>query len=394
MFTILLALGAGPLAAWAQDDPPPQPRYDFRYTLAAIDDATFDSSLHPTLPASATKLTDPTVTLFENQLLLEPSFTLRYRSRWSLAASVVGSANTFRGLSAEDFGLDSGNAAASAALDAALEPYTGTHTLLRVKESYVGLSTGDFDFMLGRRIVRWGTGYAFSPAGVLDPPRVPTNPTDRLNLYEGRDMLKADFVHGPHALSLAWSCAALAPAGSRQHDTTAFRYNILVHGFDTSMIASGGDGAVGALTFTRVLGSAWELHGEAVWREHEAVVMGAKYTMSSGISFLGEFYTPPNTAYYRDAAISSTAGRQNYFFFTVFKNRLRELPGWKQWDLSAAMVDNLNDRSATVIFDATRRFGGHFSSYLHTEIPAGSKTSEYGSTPYTSATSLGVRFQL
>jgi hypothetical protein len=58
------------------------------------------------------------------------------------------------------------------------------------------------------------------------------------------------------------------------------------------------------------------------------------------------------------------------------------------------MVENLNDKSYTVIFDATRRFGNHFSSYLHLQIPEGGKTTEFGATPYAAATSVGVRFQL
>jgi hypothetical protein len=308
----------------------------------------------------------------------------------------VGVAETYRGLSPADFDLPPGNTAAAAALGAALEPYSGTRARLRVKESYAGLSAGDFDFMLGRRIVRWGTGYAFSPAGVLDPPRDPTNPTDRLNLYEGRDMVKADFVHGPHAFSLAWSSAVLAPAAVNLHDTTAFRYNILVHGFDTALIAGGdrGGDAFGGLTFTRVLGQAWEVHGEAAWREHEAVLLGAKYTTHSGVTFIGEFYTPPNISYYRDMTTFPLAGRQNYLFLDAGKNRLRERPGWKEWDLSAYLVANLNDKSYTAIFDANRRFGKHFSSYLHLEAPHGAKASDYGVTPYSAATSAGLRFQL
>jgi hypothetical protein len=394
-FPVLLLVAIAAIAA-AQDSPPPEPRLDFRYTFSVIDDATFDSSLQPPLPPSASMLKEPSVMLLQNQLLLEPSFTLRYRSRWSLASSMVGLADTFHGLSAEDFNLPPGNVAALTALNAALEPYTGTHTQLRVKETYSGLSAGDFDFMAGRRIVRWGTGYAFTPAGVLDPPRDPANPTDRLNLNQGRDMVKADFVHGPHALSLVWSTAALAPAGSNLHDTTAFRYNVLVHGFDTSLIAGddrGGD-AFGGLTFTRVFGQAWEMHGEAAWREQGAILMGAKYTTAWGLSFIGEFYTPPNTAYYRDSTISSSAGRQHYAFLYAGKSRLRELPGWKQWDLSASMVENMNDKSYIVILDANRRFGNHFSSYLHLQLPHGGKTTDYGATPYTVATSVGVRFQL
>ncbi|MGB7548781.1 MAG: hypothetical protein WBM14_13600 [Terracidiphilus sp.] len=350
----LLILAASTLVA--QDAPPPENRVDVRYSVAVIDDATLYGNLQAPLPRVL------------NQALVEPSFSLRYVQRWTFSTSLVGLTDT----------------------------YTDTVTQLRVKETYASLSAGDFDFMAGRRIVRWGTGYAFTAAGVLDPPRIPTNPADRLNVNVGRDMIKADWIHGPHAFTLAWSTAALAPAQANLHDTTAFRYNVLVHGFDTALIAGddrGGD-AFGALAFTRVFGQAWELHGEAAWREHQAILFGGKFTTRSGITFLGEFYSPPNIPYYQDMTVSPLAGRQHYLFLDAAKNRLRELPGWKEWDLGAYVVANLNDLSYTAIFDANRRFGNHFSSYLHLEVPAGSKTSEYGRTPYSAATSIGVRFQL
>jgi hypothetical protein len=359
LISIVLAVTCWQLAAQddpAPDAPAPESRHDFRYSISVIDDATFYSNLQ--VPISKTL----------NQLLFEPSFTYRYKPQWSFSTSLVGLADT----------------------------YTDTYTQVRVKEAYAGLSAGDFDFMAGRRIVRWGTGYAFTATGVLDPPRIPTNPTDRLNLNEGRDMVKADYVHGPHALSLAWSTTVLAPAAANLHDTTAFRYNVLVHGFDTSLIAGddrGGD-AFGGLTFTRVLGQAWEVHGETAWREHEAILIGGKYTTPRGITFIGEYFTPPNIPYYRDMAISPLAARQHYLFLDAGKNRLRERPGWKEWDLGAYVVANLNDRSFTAIFDVNRRFGSRFSSYLHMEIPAGKYDSEYGATPYSAATSMGIRFQL
>jgi hypothetical protein len=400
---IAIILIAASLQLAAQNDPAPdarakpEHRYDFRYSISLIDDATIYSDLIPPLPAGAPiSLVSPSYTLLQNQLLLEPSFTLRYRTRWHIASSVIGLAESFHGLSVADFNLPPGSNTASSVLDAELMPYTAAYTQLRIKEAYAGLSAGDFDFTLGRRMVRWGTGYAFTAAGVLDPPRIPTNPTDRLNLNEGREMVKADYVHGPHAFTLAWSTAALAPAAANLHDTTAFRYNVLVHGFDTSLIAGddrGGD-AFGGLTFTRVLGESWELHGEAAWREHEAILIGAKHTTVSGITFIGEFFTPPNIPYYRDTATSPLAPRQHYLFLDAGKSRLLERPGWKEWDLGAYMVANLNDRSFTAIFDADRRFGNHFSTYLHLEIPAGKYNSDYGSTPYSAATSMGVRFQL
>lgn len=79
--------------------PAPEPRYDFRYSISAIDDATIFSDLIPQLPAGAPiSLVNPPYALLQNQLLLEPSFTLRYKSRWHIASSIVGLADSFRGL--------------------------------------------------------------------------------------------------------------------------------------------------------------------------------------------------------------------------------------------------------------------------------------------------------
>jgi hypothetical protein len=354
---LLLTLAAVYLRA--QDPPAPgaaESTTETRYAVAVVDDATFYSSPSDHIPAVL------------NQVLVEPNFDLHYLDRWTFSTSLIGNTTT----------------------------YFDNFTQLRVRETYAGLSAGDFDLTAGRKLVRWGTGYAFTAAGVLDPPRIPTDPTDRLNLNQGRDMLKLDWVHGPHAVTAAWSTAALAPAGSSARDTSAFRYNVLVHGFDTALIAGndrGGD-SFGALTFTRVVGQAWEFHGEAAWREQAAVLAGAKYVMRNGVTFIGEFYTPPNIPYYRDAALSPLAGRQHYAFFYAGKNRLRELPGWKQWDLSGSIVRNLDDHSYTGIFDVSRWFGNHFSAYTHIEIPAGSSRSDYGSAPYAGANSLGVRFHL
>jgi hypothetical protein len=347
----------GPPCARAQDAASSdEAQFKTRYSVSVIDDATFYGNLREPLPGVL------------NQVLVEPSFGLRYQDRLSFSTSLIGVAGT----------------------------YSDNYSQLRVKETYASLSAGDFDFTAGRKMVRWGTGYAFTAAGVLDPPRNPTDPGDRLNLNEGRDMVKADWVSGPHALTLAWSTAALAPANAELHDTTAFRYNVLVHGFDASLIA-GHDrdsDSFGGLTFTRVLGQAWEIHGEDMWRDQAAVLLGGKFAMHSGVSFIGEFYTPPNTAYYRDMSISPLAGRQHYAFFNASKTRLRELPGWKEWDVSGSIVANLNDHSYTGVFDVNRWFGNHFSSYMHMDIPHGAKTSDYGSAPYSTATSLGVRFQL
>jgi len=354
VIAIPLLLASAALAS-AQDAPAPQD-LETRFTVAVLDDATSYGALREPLPTVL------------NRVLVEPAFSTRYQQRLTFSTSLVGETQT----------------------------YSDTATRLHVKELYTGLSAGDFDLTVGRKMLRWGSGYAFTAAGVLDPPRNPTDPGDRLSVNEGRDMVKLDWVHGPHAITAAWSSAELATAGTQLRDTTAIRYNVLVHGFDTSLIAGddrGGD-AFGGITFTRVLGQAWELHGEGVWRQQAAALFGAKCTLRSGLTFVGEFYTPPNTTYFRGTAIAPTASRQHYGYFSASKSRLRELPGWKQWDASGAIVTNFNDHSFTGIADVSRWFGSHVSAYTHLEFPHGASTSDYGSAPYTTAASVGVRFQL
>jgi hypothetical protein len=357
VFAAALILVSGACVAIGQDDPAPeQSAFSTRYSLAVIDDATFYGGLSSPLPKVL------------NQVLVEPTFSLKYRDRWSFSGSLVGAETTFND--------------------------TVAHA--RVKEIYTAFSAGDFDFMAGRKMLRWGTGYAFTSAGVLDPPREPTDPGDRLNLNEGRDMVKADWMRGQHALTFAWSTGELARKGMTVPDTAAIRYNLLMRGFDTSLITGNDSGrdAFGAITFTRVVGQAWELHGEGTWREKGAILLGAKYTTTAGITFIGEFYTPPNIPYYRSITVSPSAGRQHYGFLNAGKTRLRELPGWKEWDVSGSVVTNFDDRSYVIVGDVNRWFGNHLSSYVHLEIPRGHRGSEYSRAPYTTATSVGIRFHL
>jgi hypothetical protein len=352
----LATLAAAAVCGQSHHAPAPsEKKYETRYAIGVIDDLTLYSNPPAHAPATL------------NRMLVEPSAALKIDDRLTLSTSLIEVSST----------------------------YDHTASQVFVREACARLSAGDFDFTAGRKMVRWGTGYAFTAAGVLDPPRVPTDPSDRLNLNEGRDMVKADWVHGPHALTAGWSTAALGRTGTNMRDTTAVRYNVLVHGFDTSLIAGndrGGD-SFGALTFTRVVGQAWEVHGEAAWREEVAILLGGKYTMRSGFTFLAEFFTPPNIPYF-NSGVPPLAGRQHYGFLNAGKARLRELPGWKEWDVSGSIVANLDDHSYTGVVDVNRWIGKHVSSYLHLETPHGGRSSQYGAALYSAATSAGFRFKL
>ncbi|MGD0012985.1 MAG: hypothetical protein ABSD56_00965 [Bryobacteraceae bacterium] len=292
-----------------------------------------------------------------NLLIVQPSFAWRRADRWRASVSLAGITST----------------------------YGQTHSQLRVKEAWAGITLGDLDVTLGKRILKWGTGYAFTPSGVLDPPRRPTDPTDRLNLNEGRELAMAEYVHGRHALTAAWATGGLLDTHRPDlRETAAVRYNTLVGGFDAALIYAherGRPGFYGA-NFTRVVGEAVEVHGELAHRGSTAVLLGGKYTLRCGVGTLFEWYAP-------------APGAPRYIFFHAGKSRLRELPGWKHWDLGFSLLANTTDRSRMVIFDAARRVANHLTFTGRAELPGGKRwQSEYGMIPYSALLSIGFRYQL
>lgn len=324
-----------------------EPRNETRLSVSLGNEAAY---------ASGMRVPGPSVS---NLALLRTSFAWRHGETWRFAASVNALADT----------------------------HGETHARIRPKEVYGGLTLGDFDFVLGRKILKWGTGYAFTPTGILDPVRNPTDPTDRLDLNEGRELGSVQWIKGRHALTAAWaSGGVLQRHRPGLREVTAFRYNALVAGFDSSLIYARERGrpAFTGANFTRVIGEAVEIHGEVAHRDGTSVLAGGKYSFRCGLGVIAEFYSP-----------QSGSDRGRYGFIHVGKNRLRELPGWKEWDLGFSIVSNLKDRSRIAVFDATRRLGQHYSVYGRVQAPAGPKwRSEYGMIPYAALVSAGFRVQI
>jgi hypothetical protein len=331
-----LLLAAACAALGAQDA-----TNEFRYSLSLGDEAGYAAGMRVPGPRTG------------NLGLLQSSFAWRRGDRWRFSTSAAALAVTG----------------------------DETHARVRVKETYFGFTLGDFDFLAGKKVLKWGTGYAFTPTGVLDPPRDPADPTDRFNLNEGRELASVEFIRGRHAVTAAWASGGLLQkhrAGLRE--TFALRHNTLVGGFDTSLVVARERGRpvfTGA-NFTRVLGESVEIHAEVAHRESTAVLVGSKYSLRSGVRAIAEFYS---------------AGR--YGFFHLGKSRLRERPGWKEWDVSGAVLVNLRDRSRMLILDVNRRVGNRLSVYSRAQAPGGAKwRSEYGMIPYAALVSCGFRVQL
>lgn len=300
----------------------------------------------------------------------------------------------------------------------------GSTFRLRVRETYAGITAGDVDLALGKKVLRWSNGFAFTPAGVLDPPRRPTDPTDRLNLNEGRGIALASLVHGRHAFTAAWASAGIVERrrpGLRE--VTALRYGALVHGIDAALVAAyrRGLGPFAAATFTAIAASRFELHGEVALgigadvlvlpggvalplddRRRLSALVGTRTTLPGGLTAIAEFYTADGLIPPGDAAAGAIGAggpvpteRRNYAFFHLGKARLAERPGWRDWDLGLVTLLGLSDAGAIFVLDVERRVGGRLALHGRLQVPRGpAGTSEYGMIPWTSEASLSLRFSL
>lgn len=142
------------------------------------------------------------------------------------------------------------------------------------------------DLAAGRRIEKWGTGYAWNPTGFVNPPKNPDDPNDRRNARRGVDMVRADvFVRDTNVSAYLLPSQGAKPA-------FALRAYRLIRGTDVSVMArSGGDAArAGGISVSHVFGDALEVHAEAASAGHPELLLGAQYTFANGVNVVGEAY--------------------------------------------------------------------------------------------------------
>jgi hypothetical protein len=160
-----------------------------------------------------------------------------------------------------------------AKLRASLESAGGSNARLDVGELYWHGSVGSsVDFTIGRKIERWGTGYAWNPTGFINPRKNPADPNDRLSANVGVDLAQLGLVVHDWSISLIglpqinWRDFHVDAA----HTAWAARAYRLVNGTDVSVVAeSGADGTREGVSLSRVFGKAFECHGEIAWFQRE-----------------------------------------------------------------------------------------------------------------------------
>ena len=188
--------------------------------------------------------------------------------------------------------------------------------------------TDDFDITIGKKILKWGTGYAFNPTGVVEPQRSPSDPSDRLGQNDGRKLVSANAFFGRSSITFVYINDVRYESSklywSKQE--LAMRAYTFIDGLDLSLIGhyKEGDRLETGLNWSKVFGSNFEFHGEVLAKKgssslyHQSItsddneqvfssspylalydqsarifykiLLGGQYTFDNGINVVLEYY--------------------------------------------------------------------------------------------------------
>lgn len=173
-------------------------------------------------------------------------------------------------LNAEPFSTTLGLSATAS--DLAAPEYTASIHELAADVSI----TDDLNLLAGKKILKWGTGYAFNPTGVVEPQRNPSDPADRLNQNDGRTLVSLTAFLGKSSLTFVYLNDAQFRDRSFAWGTGeyAFRAYAFLGGLDLSLIGHyrDGDRLEAGANGSYVIGENLELHGEILAHRGSSVL--------------------------------------------------------------------------------------------------------------------------
>jgi hypothetical protein len=179
----------------------------------------------------------------------------------------------------------------------------GGHVDVQAREAFARFSANSWmDLEAGKRLVRWGVGYGFSPTGVLDPPRVATDPNDRLGRNEGMLIVRADVFRGATSLTVAGAAPGAwrdVPASTPERVLAARLRTVVGTGVEIALVASAAPGTRVAYggNVTHVVGQQLEWHAEMLLHDRApdsdrtlSAVAGLQYTFTAGANVVVEYH--------------------------------------------------------------------------------------------------------
>lgn len=198
--------------------------------------------------------------------------------------------------------------------------FNDTDSNVSINQLYYQKKVDDISVLFGRKKVRWGVGYSYSPTDLLSQLRNPEDPEDRLGKIKGADMLQVslntekdqfDIAYVP---DLDWDFDGQFIRNSRM----AIRWYRFVEPFDLSLVGTvDEDGRwAGGFNTSVTYGKALELHAEYLYSSssekcypdtsidpssftmpyfsgcnegYHSIVLGGQYTFENNINLTLEY---------------------------------------------------------------------------------------------------------
>jgi len=326
---------------------------------------------------------------------------------------------------------------------------------LRVKQFYFRKDFfQNWDLMVGRSILRWGTGYAFNPTDVVAAQKELSDPDNVEKRVPGNDLVKLEYF------GIDYSAAVVYLANLKTNEKfslndhrLAFRFYKNFWGLDLSLISlfNRDETPIWASNFSYVIGDRLEIHGEVSAQKgsyqnyHQAInepnalyqedplhqlkkndnrlfnqyLVGFNYTFPKNINWILEYY-------HQDQGYSKSEWEKvidhakfaGSYFETPFgelakgnllwslnvlssKGAMRDyvmnyvnVPVLNNLEFKSTVLANLNDGSMVVIPQIDFTLKNSFTFYGRSFIFEGKKTSEFGELFRSFSIEGGLRFVL
>lgn len=206
---------------------------------------------------------------------------------------------------------------------------------IRLLEAYASFKPSpNFVFEAGKKVAKWGKGYAWNPVSFIAPPKNPEDPEEAL---EGFTLFTGDFIRsfgGP--LKTMTLTAAVVPVyqhinadvGELGHTDFASKLYLLAYDTDIDFMVSTGSSRTTryGFDFSRNLATNFEFHGEfSVINNQKTPVIDKSGTMSVrdsdavsyllGLRYLSEQETTYILEYYRNGTGYTREEMKNFFGF-------------------------------------------------------------------------------
>lgn len=225
----------------------------------------------------------------------------------------------FTGTLQLELGYKKGMAAFNTVLNArAAEDDTGGSDSADVFEAALSLKpTPSVTIDLGKKVFKWGKGYAWNPVGFIDRPKDPNNPEESLEGYAGAGLDLIKSFSGP-LQTLALTAVALPVTADVNDDfgktdrlNVAAKLYLLYQDTDIDLAAFFGDSRTTrfGIDFSRNLATNFEIHGEYAYitdleqkylteagavatrrRSVSQFLLGLRYLTENDITTIFEYY--------------------------------------------------------------------------------------------------------